>query len=218
LKKFVRRKRDAFFNMDINELDANELNLCNLNLNSIESQPAQVPDQKVVNTNLSSSPRKAVLTRPVDKKPAKPSRPPPQPSSLLGSNPPPSLLENSDDRMFTVSDPIKFESPQSEMCSPQIEPPQKLIDVIKDPNMRRLFRTFCEDELAGENFAFWEAVEAYQLLEKPEQRKDMFAKIYHIFLSEESYTEMNISGIFFSFSSLHFFILFSFMQGKRESE
>ena len=72
--------------------------------------------------------------------------------------------------------------------------PESLSQVLKDPQMRGAFRSFCEDKLAGENFLFWEDCEGFQKIENEEERRVRFNQIYEKFLSVESDTEMNISG------------------------
>jgi len=74
--------------------------------------------------------------------------------------------------------------------------PENLSQVLKDPQLRGAFRAFCEDQLAGENFLFWEECEEFQKIDGEDERRVCFHRIYDKYLSLDSDTEMNISGVF----------------------
>mmetsp|Transcript_23843 Transcript_23843/g.32552 ORF Transcript_23843/g.32552 Transcript_23843/m.32552 type:complete len:282 (+) Transcript_23843:166-1011(+) len=72
--------------------------------------------------------------------------------------------------------------------------PENLAQVMKDEELRKAFKLFCSDQLAGENFAFWEETENFRKVEEESERMVAFQCIYTRFLDYASETELNISG------------------------
>ena len=69
-----------------------------------------------------------------------------------------------------------------------------LSQVVEDPGLRKIFETFCIDELAGENFLFWQEAEDYKMMEDIPERKRKLEEIYGKYFSVDTDTEVNLSG------------------------
>jgi len=72
--------------------------------------------------------------------------------------------------------------------------PKNIREIVGDYLLREAFQTFCVDELAAENFSFWEEVESFKRLEDESIRKERFEEIYEKYFSQDSDSEMNVSA------------------------